>query len=804
MKNIPLISVLLFISLAALADGPIVQTTTFTRNVLRATNSTDAQIKLGFTGTNVTAVTLGVISNTAAATMVPFTNSMEFAVIANTNAPYGTYDIRQFGANLDGSIANNCSVTASSTTLTTSQAQWVPADVGKVISICFAGNAEANGTNQYFTTLISAYVSATQITLSNAVISTEAAQPAVYGHDDTPAWQAGINFVTTNGGTLFEPLVTSNQYSISIVNGVVKDVGDWRSHWNAQIFAPASPLAAMNPVPLVRIMGATPWTGSSEAQVTQQLPFVPYGSIIWSTLANAPQGTNQQWMFNFSAETGGSIGDGSQKFYGYNNIQPVFQNIRVVRDYNSGFGTINCGGVPSAQMLYSRFDGTFTDGSLSTIPNPNLTNDFGVQMPELGNYANNIIFNCEFCYIWTPILMGENTEGWNINMFAGHRACDFTSAGGNLMGFSGINQVQGVDEVFGNIHTATMLEATGFNAQQLYSHTNWILLNDPVNRVQGVIRCGMSASPVIGTNQAQVIGGQNCDWEIYATGGGGNIPLLRNSIWFNGSTVGGFPQAGSPKIINLYAPNFSSGSDSLHAIMGYAANALNASTLLIGQGTGIPYGAGAIDFATSASDTTAATQVGYVDGSGNWTIGQSGGNFTDDRAMTINTTLNLGNSETINSPSSVYFTVDGFSAGASYGQYFQRSAEWNAGIQDITGWPNMTANGSWFWNGPSGVLSSQVAIGTNDAIFASGGFADTATNTLALGSTGVTNTSAVNMVAEDISCTSGSITGFLTNTLTGYNYAITLNVPYTHSYVLQPGAALVFPTGILTGHVRAF
>ncbi|MGH7943361.1 MAG: hypothetical protein ACREFR_20065, partial [Limisphaerales bacterium] len=77
MKFKILIALVSCLTLAALADGPVIQTTPFMRNVLGAQSSSDAQTRLGFSGTT----TLTVISNTAidAVGLVP-----TLTVISNT------------------------------------------------------------------------------------------------------------------------------------------------------------------------------------------------------------------------------------------------------------------------------------------------------------------------------------------------------------------------------------------------------------------------------------------------------------------------------------------------------------------------------------------------------------------------------------------------------------------------------------------------------------------------------------------------------------------------------------------------
>lgn len=85
---------------------------------------------------------------------------------------YAFISPKALGAKGDALKVNDCTVTASSTTLTCASSHFVSTDVGKSVGIPFAGSN--NGTNTYtqtFTTTIAAYVSATQVTLAAAPIT---------------------------------------------------------------------------------------------------------------------------------------------------------------------------------------------------------------------------------------------------------------------------------------------------------------------------------------------------------------------------------------------------------------------------------------------------------------------------------------------------------------------------------------------------------------------------------------------------------------------------------------------------------
>jgi hypothetical protein len=93
-----------------------------------------------------------------------------------------------YGAKRDGRMITDAAITTGTATLTSASGPFTSADVGKAIHI---RNAAA-GTNVGLTTTISAYISATQVTLAANAGATVSGQVAVYGTDDTAAWAAAV------------------------------------------------------------------------------------------------------------------------------------------------------------------------------------------------------------------------------------------------------------------------------------------------------------------------------------------------------------------------------------------------------------------------------------------------------------------------------------------------------------------------------------------------------------------------------------------------------------------------------------
>jgi hypothetical protein len=112
------------------------------------------------------------------------------------NAPYGAAG--------NGVLITDASMTASSTTLTTAgQTTFTSGDVGKIVVVMGANTVNGSlGTPLAAT--ISAYISATQVTLSVSAVSTVSSAVCYYGTDDHAALSAAYT-ATPTGGTAFHP-----------------------------------------------------------------------------------------------------------------------------------------------------------------------------------------------------------------------------------------------------------------------------------------------------------------------------------------------------------------------------------------------------------------------------------------------------------------------------------------------------------------------------------------------------------------------------------------------------------------------
>lgn len=212
------------------------------------------------------------------------TNVSAFATLINvldaTNS--ARWNVKAFGAVGNGKTAT-VYTTNGNVNVTVSSGSFVAGDVGKVISIY-----EASTNSQNLTTTIAGVADATHISLATAPLATVAATLAVYGTDDTVPIQAGINFISTNGGgTLFFPANTNGVGAIYIVNGALQDTGTNTLHHNAQLYFPnINATASASVTPIFTFEGAAAaWPGDANGGST-------YGATIWSTYPRGP--TNEQ------------------------------------------------------------------------------------------------------------------------------------------------------------------------------------------------------------------------------------------------------------------------------------------------------------------------------------------------------------------------------------------------------------------------------------------------------------------------------------------------------------------------------
>lgn len=491
MKKLCLTLLLLALAVTSQAQ-PIIPSTAFTRDTLRSTNAAQFRDKLGFTNTSTVLVvvtnivtnnvlttniylttnystltnyfnTTNLTTNYFVATNLPanldtnvFATTNETSALSNyfyttdsfTRGMVGLGDfnnrtlmtnqirdiservgVKTFGAVGDGKLVTNCVMETGSSTLTAAGADFKITDIGKVFSL-YLGQFTNLTASSNFTTTIASVNNSTSIVLalSNPIGVTN--RSAVYGTDDTAAIQAGLNFISTNGGgTLFFPA------GIYVVNGPIQDPatevdlpcynGATRTdlHKNAQLVLPDIPPTGYS-VPTVRLEGAfapsTAWTLESIVKPGGQ------GSILWSTLPDLGGGS----VFaceNFTCPANNGGGADHQRYINAVRVEIANLTVRVAENPN-GNG-IDLRGASTVRVHDILID---SGHSVYLVPEPQRRNSFGIWFPPAftngehqGDHITVVGFENAFG-------MGEHITLGQITAYSCRVAMNFTNAFGHL------------------------------------------------------------------------------------------------------------------------------------------------------------------------------------------------------------------------------------------------------------------------------------------------------------------------------------------------------------------------------------
>ena len=305
------------------------------------------------------------------------------------------YDIRNFGAPVNGIALTNCRIQAGSSTFTAPSGEFNAGDVGKAITIYFA-----NTNYQNFTAVISAVVNATNVTLNATAPLGKTNTLAIYGNDDATALTLAMNYCVTNGGgwSVIPPVWYSNNnaHGICCLATNISDLGAWGAHHSAQIYLQSGPKNGCGAVPLVGLLGSFPIAPGGSAASTYLNYF--YGSTIASFAATPPTSTNWARVFDFSDfNSGFAVPTPSStytNYYGFYDAE--IKNLNYIGCFNSGLRQLDLSGADDGRVL----DSCIRAG----LPAVALTNTFtytnsewGLMMPSLFNENLDLIQNVTVC-----------------------------------------------------------------------------------------------------------------------------------------------------------------------------------------------------------------------------------------------------------------------------------------------------------------------------------------------------------------------------------------------------------------------
>lgn len=293
------------------------------------------------------------------------------------------FNVKRYGAKGDGVTKFDGTITTGTPNFTSASGSFTSADVGKVITITGAG-----GTNIDLTTTISAYVSATAVTLTDNASASVSGVAYTYGTDDTTAIRnavAAVGSATPPVGEVFFP------QGIYIVNGAFDQTN------NSQIAFPTV-LSTSSPY----FMTTVKLRGPIFPKSTNFYGYASGGAIIYST-KNGSAGD--------SVFSGKGVGGASS----FTDIRVDIENLTVRTVQNPTNSAINLAFINTAIInnLYIEA-GTVL---LNAIAQPTGTSSNGLIMP--GTQNNNVTFltNVRIQGFYTGLSAGEHTSGHNVDIF---------------------------------------------------------------------------------------------------------------------------------------------------------------------------------------------------------------------------------------------------------------------------------------------------------------------------------------------------------------------------------------------------
>lgn len=307
------------------------------------------------------------------------------------------YNVNKYGALGDGIYLNDAAITSGTPNFTSATAVFTASDVGKVITIIGAGAAGVD-----LTTTISAYVSATAVTLSANASTTVTGKDFTYGTDDTVAIQAAINAVGTNkGGTVFFPA------GIYIVNGTFNNA----AAENSQLYLPVVGYQAEPQH--IKFLGAFP----TELSLGYILP--RKGSIIFATR----QGTAGQSVINAynSASTGPYVAHST-------NVIAQFENLTFRTITNPVHTFLDLTRVMQSSVDFVNFE---TVTSYLSMLIPTTTTSYAIKAPGAANHAFNHFNHMQIYGFYNGIAPDEHTTIDNSGIYFCVNAINANMGGGH-------------------------------------------------------------------------------------------------------------------------------------------------------------------------------------------------------------------------------------------------------------------------------------------------------------------------------------------------------------------------------------
>lgn len=291
-----------------------------------------------------------------------------------------------YGAKGDGQIVTDGAMTASSATLISASGRFTASDVGKLVMVKGAGPA---GVTTLVTT-ISAYTSATSVTLAAAASTTVTGALVLWASDDTAAFQSAINAAVSwaqahgSAARVFVPVSSGQFYG---VGGALATGGATKG--NAQITLPV--IAATADKIILTIEGAVDGAGLQHWQ--QTVPQCSGSTLVsFGVFASSAAQTTSINAAGNACVIGGPSQPGG---YGvspgvFSNMHVTLRNLSILTTHSANgltYSATDLSGVANAALENFAYGTTGTVAGNDYASPGNFSNGLcpGLLMPASGN-----------------------------------------------------------------------------------------------------------------------------------------------------------------------------------------------------------------------------------------------------------------------------------------------------------------------------------------------------------------------------------------------------------------------------------
>lgn len=317
------------------------------------------------------------------------------------------FNVKLFGAHPDGIYDTTISITTGTNDVTSANSIFASTDVGKIIVILGAGTSGRD-----FKGTITAFVSATAVTVSSNAATTVTNAPTIWGTDQTTYIQAAIIAANTaGGGRVFIP------NGIYLLDGALQtSIG--ALNMNAQLYIPTPGTAFAHTKTHIVIEGETPPNFSQYIGITAPNYNTYNGTTLVSTITTGATG---------SAVIGTQGYAGTFGSFNYTYLTVKNLSIKVL-DNPAGAGPV-VGGIS-----YKKGASLFTDqlmicnmgsSATSVLPTNNIS---GIETPDNGGEAMTNLQNTLCAGFKNGFIIGEHQSLNQVHAYVCYNGFNFKTS----------------------------------------------------------------------------------------------------------------------------------------------------------------------------------------------------------------------------------------------------------------------------------------------------------------------------------------------------------------------------------------